>query len=398
MKLRRILCLFLMCMMLCACTAEKNPTTVENDVIITLEQSECKLVSGETFQVKYTTSVENAHVVFSSSDVKVATVDANGLITAIGKGSAVISVSAGDYSKAYVNVEVAPETMTALPSVLLNNSSLELIAGTQYTLSASVKLGTTTLDGSALTWQSADPSVVEVKDGELSARKAGETTVTVSAEVDGVKTQATCTIIVYDYYRIVLDQEAVNTSVGSTFTLTARIYDAQGNEIQPKVGELVPISSNENSIQVVGNAFKVVSLGSPSVGFRYKGNVASIPVEIYGINAEFFSGSVKDYYGTVDGQTFSGLIFESANYQPHVYFSDYGVEQIKAYAAENGYTTLRIHAIAYVTNNALVLNNTKWINASWDYFDLSVSDITTKFDFWSQSEGSTECYLWFEFR
>lgn len=404
MKSKHLICIFLLlCLILCACSPDTptstagTPNEEDDDIIIALKADAFSLQTEETAQIEYSASVQNAPVTFSSSDTNVATVDANGLILAVGKGSAVITLSAGEYSKAYVNVTVAPETLKALPSIVLTNTELELIDGTQFNLNATAKLGTKIIDDAVLTWNSSDESVLTVSDGVLTAKKAGTAIVTVSAQVNGKTAMAACNVTVRDYYRIELDRETVYTAVGQTFELNARIYDADGNEVTPQDGELEAISSDMSSIVVEEGTFRVIHLGTPSVGFRFRGNVSSIPAEIYSVNEEFFIGSVKNYYGTVAGETLSGLIFESEAYQPHVYFSEYGVEQIKAYAEENGYTTLRVHAYAIVSNNALVLNMTKWFNENWDYHDLSMSDITTTYDFWSQSEGSTECYLWFEF-
>lgn len=404
MKSKHLICIFLLlCLILCACSPDTPTSTTgapdeeDDDIIITLKTDAFTLQTEETAQIEYSASAQNAPVTFSSSDVNVATVDSDGLILAVGKGNAVITVSAGEYSKAYVNVTVAAENLKALPSIVLANTELELICGTEFNLNATVKLGVQVLDDAVLTWDSSDESVLSIEEGIITAKKAGTATVTVSTQVNGLAATATCEVAVYDYYRIELDRESVYTAVGKEFTLNARVYDIDGNEVLPLEGELEAISSDASSVVVAGSGFRVIHLGAPSVGFRFRGNVATIPVEIYSVNADFFTGSVKDYYGTVAGETFSGLVFESKAYQPHVYFSEYGVEQIKAYAEENGYTTLRVHAYAIVTNNALVLNMTKWFNEKWDYHDLSMSDITTTYDFWSQSEGSTECYLWFEF-
>ena len=52
--------------------------------------------AGATYRLKYTLSPEGGKVTFSSSDEKVATVNAKGTVTAVAPGSAVITVSSGD--------------------------------------------------------------------------------------------------------------------------------------------------------------------------------------------------------------------------------------------------------------------------------------------------------------
>ena len=117
------------------------------------------------------------------------------------------------------------------------------------------------------------------------------------------------------------------------------------------------------------------------------------------LSASFFTGSLtfEDFTGTVGGETFTGIKATGASYQPHFYFTEDAITAIKAFAAENHYDTLTIHAYANLTNNCLVLNNQCWVVAEWNKLTVSIADLTTAFDFWSQSEGTTELYLRFEY-
>ena len=117
------------------------------------------------------------------------------------------------------------------------------------------------------------------------------------------------------------------------------------------------------------------------------------------LSASFFTGSLtfEDFTGTVGGETFTGIKATGASYQPHFYFTEDAISAIKAFAAENHYDTLTIHAYANLTNNCLVLNNQCWVVAEWNKLTVSIADLTTAFDFWSQSEGTTELYLRFEY-
>ena len=117
------------------------------------------------------------------------------------------------------------------------------------------------------------------------------------------------------------------------------------------------------------------------------------------LSASFFTGSLtfEDFTGTVGGETFTGIKATGASYQPHFYFTEDAISAIKAFAAENHYDTLTIHAYANLTNNCLVLNNQCWVVAEWNKLTVSIADLTTAFDFWSQSEGTTELHLRFEY-
>ncbi len=83
--------------------------------VLTLNQEEVTLnAPGATFQLKWTMepAVDGAKVEFTSSDESVATVDENGLITAVGNGGTAIVASYGDVSAqciAYCKWEEEPD-------------------------------------------------------------------------------------------------------------------------------------------------------------------------------------------------------------------------------------------------------------------------------------------------
>ena len=81
------------------------------DPVIMLAAAETTLEIGETFEVLTAVEPENAEVVFESMDDEVATVDKNGLVTAVSAGEVGIIVTAGDISKTVVvTVNAQPVT------------------------------------------------------------------------------------------------------------------------------------------------------------------------------------------------------------------------------------------------------------------------------------------------
>lgn len=89
------------------CAVTVNPIPVES---ITLDPLSVTLALGETAQITATVlpaDADNKTLVWSSSDEKVATVDANGLVTAVTAGEAVITAAAGEVS-ATCSVTIKP--------------------------------------------------------------------------------------------------------------------------------------------------------------------------------------------------------------------------------------------------------------------------------------------------
>jgi len=82
----------------CAVTVEKKIISVTG---ITLNQNEATLIEGESLTLTATVAPDNATdktVAWSSSNAAVATVDNNGVVTAVAEGTATITAKAGDKS------------------------------------------------------------------------------------------------------------------------------------------------------------------------------------------------------------------------------------------------------------------------------------------------------------
>lgn len=120
-------------------------------------------------------------------------------------------------------------------------------------------------------------------------------------------------------------------------------------------------------------------------------------IKLPAINATSFIKDVYAFSGTIGGRTFDGFVYKSMDYQPTTYFQDFAVEDIKAYAEENSFNALRVHCYPIQKDNAfLVGGNTFHLN-KWETVDFSIQHLTTEFAFWSQSQGVTENYMYFEF-
>ena len=122
--------------------------------------------------------------VFVSSNSKVLTVDENGLVTAVKRGSAVVKVTIAGTEAASVKFEV----LKAPTRVQLNKTSLKIKLGAQQTLTAKLSSNS----ASALTWTSTDERVAMVdENGLVTPQGEGECKITVST-FNGLS--ASCTV------------------------------------------------------------------------------------------------------------------------------------------------------------------------------------------------------------
>ena len=116
------------------------------------------------------------------------------------------------------------------------------------------------------------------------------------------------------------------------------------------------------------------------------------------INASSFTGSLtfENFKGTAYDRTFDGIHVTSDKYQPKFYFTAEAVEAIKAYAAANDVNTIRVYTYSKLKNNKFKVGAESAPNNAWGVNDLAIDTLDTSTCFWSQSEGTTELYMYFE--
>ena len=388
-----IICLLLaICLILPACgsTQEEQPVA-----LVTFISKDVSIYPNETYQLQYEVP-EGKTVEFSSSDNAILTVDENGLITGIKPGTVTVIASTGEYEKAYLEVTVTKDLMPAMVNAVLNNSELQMLVGMEYDLVLTIQKAGEPVYYPA-EWKSSDESVVTVVNGKLTAVAEGSAVVTVTISAEGETIERQCNVTIHPYYQVEIQQDMVKGHVGMEFTVDVKIYDGNGKLVTPNAEDLELLTSDDRIIEAKKDTFKIIGASDVAVGVRYKGNVAFVPVEIFSVTAQFFKNSAADFIGDVDGEPFSGVAITSKSYQPYFYLTDEGRQIIRDYAAANGFSKVRIHAYPILVDNMLVINGNFAANKDWTTVDIPVSDLNASFYIWSQSQGKTEIYLWFEF-
>ncbi|WP_077369466.1 Ig-like domain-containing protein [Anaerosalibacter sp. Marseille-P3206] len=174
---------------------EPKPTVVKvESVSLDKETLDLEINKTETLIATVSPSdVTNKKVTWSSSDVKVATVDESGKVTAIAAGTATITVTTEDGIKTATCEVTVTEPKILVESVSLDKSTLNLEIGKTETLTATVNPENAT--NKKVNWSSSDVKVATVDgSGKVTAIAAGTATITVTTE-DGSKT-ATCKVTV----------------------------------------------------------------------------------------------------------------------------------------------------------------------------------------------------------
>ncbi len=160
---------------------------------ISLNKTSANMYVGDTLQLSSTISPSNATdkgVVWSSSNERVVKVDNSGKVIAIGKGSAVISVTTGNNKTANCTFTISEKKAT-VTSIVLNKTSETISNAESLTLTATVNPSNAV--NKKVTWTSSNPSVATVdNNGVVKGIVAGTTTIT--AKAGGMT--ATCEIVV----------------------------------------------------------------------------------------------------------------------------------------------------------------------------------------------------------
>ena len=144
---------------------------------IFLDKNSVTLEKGETITLTATVSPEEATdktVRWTSNDTSVATVDQNGLVTAVNSGIASIRAVAGDYATSCKVSVIVPVT-----SISLNHTELTLRTGETALLEAAVLPEDAT--DKTVVWDSSDPNVVTVDGGRITAVNFGTAVITAQA-------------------------------------------------------------------------------------------------------------------------------------------------------------------------------------------------------------------------
>ena len=210
----------------CTVTVEKKQIPVTE---VRLSESTVGIVEGSTYKLTATVLPENTtdskNVSWSSNNEAVATVDANGNVTAKRAGTAVITATSTNGKTAGCTVTVSKKEIP-ITEVRLNKSTETLTEGETTTLTATVLPENTTY-GKSVKWSSSNVAVATVDlMGKVTAKRAGTAIITAISE-NGKTASCTITVNKKDT-NITITEVRLNKSTetlkeGDTTTLTATV-------------------------------------------------------------------------------------------------------------------------------------------------------------------------------
>ncbi len=255
-----------------------NPTPVAS---VRLSETSHAMQVGQTFQLGAEALDASSRVLtdrpitWTSSDAAIATVNANGVVTALAPGAVIITAaSEGKSAVATITVALVP-----VVSVVVSPATSTLVVGQTTQLSAQLKDEQgSILNGRVITWTTNRPSVATVtSEGLVTGISSGTATVTATSE--GRSASAQITVNPRPVSTVIVSPETVTLFAGQTVQLSALVTDDRGQVLS---GKQVSFSSSSNQVATVSATGLVtgVAAGSATITATSEGATGKATVTI----------------------------------------------------------------------------------------------------------------------
>ncbi len=261
-------------------TPTPPPTPVATSITVTPSSHTLGSI-GATVQLMATVKDQNNNtmsgqtVTWSSANTAVATVSAQGLVSAVSNGTAQITARSGNASgRATVTVaEPVPTRITISPS----SRTLEAIGETVQLMATVRDQRNNVMTGQTVTWSSGDDAVATVsEEGLVTAVSNGM--VDITAQSGSLSSTATISVSEPVPTTIVIDPtSAALESIGETLQLTAVVLDQRENAMPDA---MVTWSSGDEALATVDEAGLVTAVDNGMVDITAQSDEAMESVTI----------------------------------------------------------------------------------------------------------------------
>lgn len=200
----------------------------------------------------YPSDTDFKSLVWSSSNEKVATVDQNGLVTAAGKGTVVITAKSSFDGNIKATYTITVKKKVQVQAIYLNYDERTRYVGTSFTLVPTMNPSNATYP--EVTWKSSNSKVAKVdKNGKVTALKAGVAVITCKSE-DNPGVSASCIVNVkIKTTGVKLPTKKLTLYVSQTKTLKAEVLPSNASN------KSVSWSSSNKKVATVSKSGKITA-------------------------------------------------------------------------------------------------------------------------------------------
>ena len=247
------------------------PINVElNDARVSVDNDTLELFVEDTYAINATTVpdiLKKYYLInYTSSDDSVATVDKNGTVTAVGEGTAIITVEVGDNRIFAKNSTTVTVTVSKIPTeITVANTTLDMAPLDVFAINATLDPA----EAGYLTYNSTNSSVAGVLFGDVVAVGEGKATITVSFN-GTAKYAASEKIIEVTVTKLPTEISVNETSIEMNPFDTAAI---NATLTPAEAGSLSYASSNSSVATVVLGQIVAVGEGEAIITVSFNGNV-----------------------------------------------------------------------------------------------------------------------------
>ncbi|HET7456371.1 MAG TPA: Ig-like domain-containing protein [Gemmatimonadaceae bacterium] len=227
---------------------------------VTVTPSSASLIVGTTTTLTATVkdasgnTLADRPVTWTTSNAGVATVSANGVVTAVAPGTAIVTATReGKSDQATITVSPVP-----VARVDVTPSTATVVVGQTVQLTATPRDASgNALGGRTVTWTTSDPLVALVSSaGLVTGLNAGS--VTITATVDGKQATAIVTVQPVPVGSVTVTPTSAALAVGGTATFEATVKDPSGNTLTDRT---VTWSSSDVNVATVSSSGVVTAVG-----------------------------------------------------------------------------------------------------------------------------------------
>lgn len=286
---------------------------------INLSENSTSIIQDGTYNIsaickKDSVIVSNPIITYGSSDATIATVSADGVVTAISVGNCTITCSYFGVNS-ILNVTVQAKPIVHTYSIDLSGNSNSLHLGDTLQLTAICKDNDVTVDSPVITWSSSNESIMTIdSNGLITSIALGSATIT--GQFNGVTGTLDLNVIERPHtYTITLSESSKSLYTGNTYNIVALCTD-DGNAVSSPV---LSYSSSDANIATISESGLVTAIasGAATITVSYENvsatlslNISTEPVKVYTENwsqtttiKQYVTSTYTVYYSTDGGVT-----------------------------------------------------------------------------------------------